>query len=133
METALWPLQKVLFTRWSNDQELKTKITGVFDYVPSGQNYPYITLGEPLVTPLETKSSYHEEIPWTHHVWSGYPGKKEAYEVMNLMLKSLSSTPLEMEGGFILLRFKPEQLQVITDIDNTTYHGIMRIRYYIGK
>jgi Protein of unknown function (DUF3168) len=133
IETALWPLQKVLFQRWSNDTDLMQKITGVFDHVPTDQTFPYITIGEPLVTPNETKTSYWEEIPWTHHVWSQYSGKKEAYDIMSLMLKSLSSQPLSLEGGFFLLRFKPEQLQVITDIDNRTYHGILRIRYHIHK
>lgn len=133
METALWILQRALFGRWSNDASIQAKGIGVYDHVDKDTPKPYITIGEPLVSPIETKTSYREEIPWTHHVWSDYAGKKEAYEIMNLMLKSLSSAPLTMEGGFILNKFRVEQLQVITDIDNTTYHGIMRIRYFVDK
>lgn len=128
METALWYLQKALFARWNSE----TLLPNVYDYVTADTPKPYITIGEPLVTPSTNKTSYREEMPWTHHVWSDYNGKKEAYDIMNLMLKSLSRTPLEIEGAFYLQNFNVEQLQVITDIDNTTYHGILRVRYFIN-
>jgi len=128
MKTALWPLQKALVQRWGNDKRLPN----VYDHVPNNASKPYIAIGEPIVTPLETKTSYFEEIPFTHHIYSDYSGKKETYDIMNDMLKSLSSAPLQIEGVFYLQKYTVEQVNVITDIDNTTYHGILRIRYYIG-
>src|SRR4051794_31819935 len=100
MQTALFPLQKAIFNRWSNDIALKPHINGVFDHVNKGQKFPYVTIGEPIVSPFESKTNYREEIPWTHHVWSNYKGKKECYDIMSLLLESLSKEPLQLEGGF---------------------------------
>jgi Protein of unknown function (DUF3168) len=133
LKSSLWEVQKALFNRLSNDTALSQKITGVFDEVGEGQTFPYITLGEPTVNPFETKTSYGEEIPWVLHCWSQYPGKKECYEILNLMLQAITKEPFVIEG-FSLLRVKIEpNMQVITDIDEVTKHGILRIRFFINN
>jgi Protein of unknown function (DUF3168) len=133
LKTSLWEVQKALFNRLSNDTALSQKITGVFDEVEEGQAFPYVTLGEPTVNPFETKTSYGEDIPWVLHCWSQYSGKKECYEILNLMLQAITKEPFVIEG-FSLLRVKIEpNMQVITDIDEITKHGILRIRFIINN
>lgn len=133
LKTALWPLQQAIFQRLSNDTALMQKVKGVFDAVEEGQLFPYVTIGEPNMTPFETKSSYGENVPWVLHCWSRYRGKKEAYEILNLMIQALTKESWNVDG-FNLLQFKIEpNMQVIEDIDGQTYHGILRVRFFINN
>jgi Protein of unknown function (DUF3168) len=133
LKTSLWPLQKALFQRLSTDPALTQKITGVFDEVGEDISFPYVTIGEPAMNPFETKSSFGENITVVLHCWSRYPGKKECYELLNLMLQAITKEPFVIEG-FSLLRVKIEpNMQVLTDIDEITKHGILRLRFFINN
>lgn len=133
LKTSLWPLQLAITNRLESYTPLKNKITGVFDKVEEGTPYPYVTIGEPIVNPLETKSSYGEDIVIVLHCWSQYSGKKEAYEILDLMLQAITKEPFTIEG-FSLIRVKIEpNMQVITDIDGVTKHGILRVRFQINN
>ncbi|KXZ17894.1 phage tail protein [Bacillus nakamurai] len=132
MRSALWPLQAALFKRLSTDEELNGRVTGVFDAVPKDQQKPYVTMGDDDVSPFETKTSNGEEINVVLHCWSGYNGKKEAMEILSLMLQALTNRPLEIEG-FLLCRSEMRSMQVITDIDGYTRHGILRMRFTINN
>nr|WP_309101680.1 DUF3168 domain-containing protein [Fredinandcohnia onubensis] len=132
LETALWPLQQAIFRRLDSDTALKAKVTGILDDVEEGQVFPYVTIGEPTITPFETKTTHGEQATVVLHCWSQYAGKKEAYEILNLMLKAMTNAPLQVEG-FSLFKTQLEQMNVIIDIDDVTKHGIMRLRFYINN
>jgi hypothetical protein len=132
MKTALWELQQTLIERLKSDIPLNNVITGVYDKVSKNYTLPYATIGEPTVTPFTSKNSYGENITIVLHAWSNHNGKKEAYDILNLILQSLSSNPLYVEG-FSLFRMETEQIQVITDIDGATQHGILRLRCWINN
>lgn len=133
LKTSLWELQKALFARLSGDAALKLKVKGVYDEVSENQLYPYVTVGEPTVSPFETKLTYGENITIVLHSWSQYNGKRESYEILNLMLQAITREPFLIEG-FSLIRMNLEpNMQVITDIDGNTKHGIMRLRFHINN
>lgn len=133
LKTALWPIQQALYTRLSTDTALMQKVTGVYDEVGEGVLFPYVTIGEPTMTPFETKSTYGENVTWVLHCWSQYSGKKQAYEILNLMMQAITKEPFVIDG-FSLLRVNVEpNMQVITDIDGTTKHGILRLRFHINN
>ncbi|WP_226639322.1 DUF3168 domain-containing protein [Priestia flexa] len=131
--TSLWSLQQALYERLMSDNLLNKKITGVFDEVIEGTPYPYVTIGEPTVLPFETKTSFGEEVAIVLHCWSQYPGKKEAFEILNLILGAITKSPLVITGGFSLLKTELEQMTVIIDIDDVTRHGIIRLKFYINN
>ncbi|MDQ1003966.1 hypothetical protein QFZ28_004366 [Neobacillus niacini] len=132
MKTALLQLQTSLYNRLSNDSNLLSKVTGVYDAVPKNQSYPYIALGEDTASDWSTKTTIGEEITHTLHIWSRYDGKKEAKEIMNLILESLSQ-PLSIEGGFFIDFSKVELMEVFDDPDGITRHGVMRLRFRISQ
>jgi hypothetical protein len=132
MKTALLSLQTSLYNRLDNDANLMQKVKGVFDAVPKDQLFPYISLGEDTVTDYSTKTTSGEEITHTLHVWSRYNGKKEAKEIMSLILESLSQ-PLSIEGGFFIEFSKTEMMEVLDDPDGITRHGVMRLRFLISQ
>ena len=143
METGLWPLQVAIYQRLSNDADLMAMIKAVYDEVPEvaeGEDesvvdsyYPYVQVGEPVVNIETMKNSYIENIPWVLHSFDRYLGKKQAYDILNTMLKSLTKAPLQVEG-FKLHDFRVEpNMQVIKDVDGRTNHGILRVRFFIEK
>lgn len=132
MRTSLFSLQKGLYSRLSNDTNIKGKVTGVFDAIPDDQPYPYIALGEDTVNEWSTKLEFGEEVTHTLHVWSQYSGKKEAKEIMNLVLQSLTQ-PLSIDDGFFVEFSKLDYMEVIDDPDGITRHGIIRLRFKISQ
>lgn len=131
MRTALEELQRGLFRSLTSHQPLMDKVSGIKDGVEEGQPFPYCTIGEPVVTPTQTKTSTREEIVWVLHCWSQYPGKKEAIEILNLMNQAFTAQPLQLGGGFYVFDFRPNGMRVITDVDGVTRHGILRVRVII--
>lgn len=131
MKTALWPLQEALYTCLTSDATLMNRITGVHDEVAEDKKLPYLTLGEDTVSDYSTKTFDGEDITHTLHVWSGYKGKKEAKEILNLALQVILSSPLTLPSGFQLEDAKREMLEVFKDGD--VYHGVMRLRFKITQ
>ncbi|MDF2902369.1 MAG: hypothetical protein K0S25_7 [Bacillus sp. (in: firmicutes)] len=133
MKSSLFPLQETLFQRLTNDSMLIAKNIKTYDDVPSSPSFPYISLGDDTVNNWSTKTSKGEEITHTLHVWSRYNGKKEAKEIMDLVLQSITSTPLSIGSGFSMDFSRMEFMEVITDPDGITRHGIMRLRFKISQ
>lgn len=131
-ETALWPLQKSIYQRLSTNAELAAMVTGVFDYVPKDQPYPYITIGEPIADPFDTKTTLGEQIAIVIHTWSQYDGKKESYDLLNKSLQ-ITSRKLQLDDGFKIDLQERTGMQVFDDIDGRTYHGVLRLRFTINR
>lgn len=131
MRTALFEIQKAIYTSLSSHTPLMDKVKGVLDDTDADQAFPYVVIGEPSSVPAYTKTTTREEIAWTLHCWSQYQGKKEAYEILSLMNEAFTKQPLRLGGGFSMSSFRAEQMQVFTDIDGETRHGVLRVRFVI--
>ncbi|CAH0185967.1 DUF3168 domain-containing protein [Peribacillus simplex] len=134
LRTSLWPLQQAIYNRLNQDSLLKQRISGVFDKVPKGKPFPYVHIGAPVVTPFETKTTFGENIPWVLHVYSDYDGKKEASELLNLMMQALTKEPWVVEG-FKVFKFNIEPNTQVLDPAQAgmPYQGILRIRFHINN
>lgn len=132
MRSSMWPLQEALYKRFSGYEPLMERVTGVSDDAPKDQLAPYITLGENTVMDWGTKLNDGEEITVTLHCWSEYPGKKEAKEILSLMLEALSE-PLSVEGGFHVDFARLDMAEVLDDPDGITKHGVLRVRFLISQ
>ncbi|WP_121605307.1 DUF3168 domain-containing protein [Virgibacillus sp. Bac332] len=133
MQTSLWELQKVIYARLTGHNQIMNVITGVHDKVSASAVKPYITIGEPTSEPLRTKTSIGENIVLPLHTWSSYGGKKETYEIFNLILKALKE-PLNIEGSFLMLRRELTSMRALYDpIEDEVVHGVMELRFYINN
>ena len=132
MQTALLELHKALYAGLTSHTPLMDVVSDVLDDVDEGQPYPYVTIGDPVANPWDTKTSIGENITFVLHTWSDYDGKAESYRVMNLIHEALSQ-PLSIEGGFYVFKFERESQNVFTDIDGITRHGVMNFRAYVNQ
>jgi len=133
IKTALAPLHEAFYKQLSEDTALKSKVTGVYDYVDENTTFPYVTIGDPTVSPFATKTSHGEEVLINLHVYSKYKGKTEAFEILNLMVQAATKSDLQLEGGFSVFRMELEGMNVITDIDGKTKHGIARFKVWVNN
>jgi len=133
MKSSLLQLQTALYQRLSGDSSLRSKISGVYDLVPDGSPFPYITLGEDTSVDDGTKTYDQEEVTHTLHIWSQYKGKKEAKEILSLALEAITSSPLTLGNGFSVEFSQLEFSQVFTDEDGKTQHGVARFRFKIKQ
>ena len=110
-------------------------VTGreVYDDLPQNASMPYIVAGEIEGREWSDKFQPGQEVTSSIHVWSNYPGRKEAGEIMDEILSALTSSPLTLEGGFRAIVSALELSEIIVDIDGVTRHGILRMRYLISE
>jgi hypothetical protein len=96
--TALWPLQRAVFQKLTGTPALMALVTGVFDEVPDNQAFPYVSIGSTIETPDDTHDAQGLEASITLHVWSKYPGIREAADIFAALDAALDRQPLTVPG-----------------------------------
>lgn len=97
----------------------------VFDCVQKDTVYPYIVVGETNVTNDETTTSMVEDIGITFHVYSQAYNRNEASQIIQFLGYILNS---EIEiNNYSFIKSRIDTQEVITDIDQYTKHGIIRL------
>jgi len=107
----------------------------VLDHVPSGTDFPYVEMGESLVTPWITKSSGGEEITLTFHVWSSYEGFLEAINLSSRLISLLMENDLSLIESQNVVSCSLVSREVTKEWtpNGIIRHGIVRFAWQIQK
>ncbi|EMN5534036.1 DUF3168 domain-containing protein [Staphylococcus aureus] len=97
----------------------------VFDCVQKGAVYPYIVVGETNVTNKETTTSMVEDVGITLHVYSQARNRDEASQIIQF-LGFVLNNEIEIDY-YSFIKSRIDTQEVITDIDQYTKHGIIRL------
>lgn len=124
-----WELQKAIFTKLSSASitGIDSVSVGVFDHIPSGTTYPYISIGEETAINIGTKAKDGNEHTLTLHVWSQYQGRREIKEIMQSIYTQLHDTAISVTGAS-LVNIKQEFETTLMEADGITRHGVIRFR-----
>ena len=87
--------------------------------------YPYIVVGETNVTNKETTTSMFEDVGVTLHVYSQARNRDEVAQIIQF-LGHVLNTEFEIEH-YSFIKSRIDTQEVITDIDQYTKHGIIRL------
>src|SRR5262245_37804789 len=100
MPSASWALQQSIFARLSADAPLVALLGAarVFDDVPQGSDFPYLTFGQSTARDWSTGSEDGSEHILTLHVWSKERGKRQAQEIMGAVRTALHDQALTLPG-----------------------------------
>lgn len=131
MKTSLLALQTKLYEALASHTPLMSKVTGIYDDAPKAKT-PYVTIGNPTVNDWSSKTFNGEDITFTLHVWSDYKGKKEVYEIFDLLLTALTE-PLVINDVFEMEFQRREFMEVLDDNLSGQKHGILRLRFRISQ
>lgn len=114
---------------------LKSALPGhrIYDNLPEQAAFPYVVMGEVSGRDWSDKFTPGQIVFSTIHIWSQYPGRKEAAEIQDQVLQALTSASLDLGPGFCAVFNGLDMSEIIIDIDGTTRHGIVRIRYLIEE
>lgn len=84
---SLWPLQKALYVKLAAHSDLITSLGGarLYDEVPAGALYPYVTFGAAISTPLGGMGHESAEHELTLDVWSQRRGSGQAKQVLTAL------------------------------------------------
>lgn len=123
-------LQAAIYTRLSGDATLTTTLgAGVYDEVPAGSAFPYVTIGEVTEAPRDTMGVTGRDVTVTVHYWSQAKGTKEIHQIHNqvdTLLDRWQPTVSGWNPSVMLLEF----FDTFRDGDGVTRHGVARYRIH---
>lgn len=106
---------------------LKAKVNSIEDGVKKELVTPYIVIGETSVTESVTSTSMREDIAVQMHVYAD--SKPECRELMK-WLKFYTRVKVPMEH-YEVEKIRLSNEQMMTDIDQYTAHGVLRLVYTV--
>ena len=126
-------LQKAVYGMLTADAMLMAQVTGIFDFVPDNQAFPYVSIGEFTSAPFETFDRYGQEVTMTVHVWSqriepnAYQGMRQIELIMDSIQRILVRAEIAVEHWGVV-GIWGDFSQTMLDYDGITRHGILRYR-----
>lgn len=102
---------------------------GVYDRVPQGAAFPYITIGTMDTGDFSDKSASGMDVTCELHIWSQSPTSKELKTIAAKVYNLLHNIPLTGMVGQInyLLRYINGNIMPVEQ-DNITCHAVQRYR-----
>ena len=100
MASAAWELQKSIHAALTSDAALTALLGGarVYDDVPRGAEFPYVTFGQSTARDWSTDSEAGSEHIVTLNVWSRHAGEREAHLIMARCAMRLHEAELAVAG-----------------------------------
>lgn len=129
MASASWAVQKAFHAHLIADASVLAAIGGarVFDDVPRGAEFPYVTFGVTSDRDWSTGTEPGHEHIVTLHAWSRAAGRHEADAIVEAIAAALHDAPLTLVGHR-LVNLRRELSEVHRDPDGESWHGIVRFR-----
>jgi hypothetical protein len=125
-----YPLQQSIYQALTADSQLMSLVVGVFDRVPQGTAYPYVTIGESVGSDWSTKTTSGMEQNVSLHIWSRQGGRAEAANIMTRIHTLLHEVPLTVIGQTLVsIRFSGSGITL--ENDGWTYQGVMKFQAFL--
>lgn len=121
------PLQKSLFQTLTEDTTLMGIITGVYDHVPQGTDFPYVVIGDSQIKDWSCKTSQGSEQVVSLYIWSREGGRMQAATIMERIYLLLHGADLSVEGQ-TLISFRFLHSDIALGSDGWTYKGTLQFR-----
>lgn len=131
-----YQIQRQLFSTLNGDATLSGIVTGVFDFVPQGQEFPFIRIGEAEFTRLESQTTTGFEGEITVDVWSREStlGTKPVNEILSRISDLMHNTDSIWNiADHCMINFRENFRTVLVEEDSVTYHGVIRFSMTLGR
>jgi len=122
-------LQQAIFTTLTGSITLVNYLGGpkIYDAIPEETAFPYVTIGQSLMTDWSTASDQGREHRLRLHVWSRDSGSSETQQIAEEIINSLHDVSLNLTDN-VLVNMRFTGADVLRDSDGKTHHSILRFR-----
>jgi hypothetical protein len=129
MPTASWALQTAIHSALTTDVGLSGLLGGerMFDHVPRGTPFPYITVGQTTERDWSTGGAEGGEHVFTLHIWSQARGRRQVQAIAAAIRGLLHDSELSLDGHR-LINLRHEFTEVRRETDGETLRGLVRFR-----
>jgi hypothetical protein len=107
--------------------------TAVYDEVPDGSAYPYVTIGDFTEVARNAFGRTGRELTMTLHIWSGYNGWAEAQSIASQVDGLLDHATFAVDGwGLVFCQL--DFAQTLPQADDGSYrHLAARYRLFVQE
>lgn len=121
-------LQKAIYARLVADEAVAELVAArIYDNVPGDTAFPYVTLGEALVSDWSAGEARGAEHRLVFNAYSRGGGRSEAKAIMGALNAVLHEAELELEG-FTLVNLRFLDAETRREPDGATWRGTIRFR-----
>ncbi|WP_029003706.1 DUF3168 domain-containing protein [Azorhizobium doebereinerae] len=126
--SAARALRGAIQARLAADGPLDALLAGrIHDVPPKDAAFPFVTLGEAVVSDWSTATEGGSDQALTLHVFSRAGGRAEAMALAAAVQEALHEAPLALPGHALAL-LRATTAEVRRDGDGRTFHGLVRFR-----
>lgn len=104
----------------------------VYDDVPQGSAFPYVTIGEDSITFNDTDNRKGAVATITIHTWSRYSGRSELKTMQGAIYDALHLVQLT-HIGYKFVVITEQSATSFVDSDGETRHGVQEYQLIIDK
>lgn len=127
-----WELQQSIKSRLASWPALAALSASVHDHTPQDADFPYVVIGEGLVTPFNVDDVLDGDHVVTLHQWSRYRGQKEVKQMQQASYSALHRNPLTVAGAtYVDCHLQSEEN--FLDDDGLTRHGVQRFIFLLDE
>ncbi|MCT9858224.1 DUF3168 domain-containing protein [Priestia megaterium] len=101
MSTRMYDVQTKMYEVLNSNEQLKSMVTGVYDYVPESTVVPYVTFGHMLSSADGSKTDSGEKITVTLDVWSEGKGRRQTVMIMQVIEEILEDN-IQLNNSFLI-------------------------------
>jgi len=114
--------------------DMRTSSYSIFRHVPKATAFPYIKIGDPVMSQKGARDHSGEEISLLVHAFSEYASDRQAAEIIDKSVKALTSSPLIMIDGYSQIHVWVDSVQTMRDDSEPArniYHAVATMRYWV--
>ena len=121
--------QQAIYDTLTGNVPLMAAVVSVSDNVPQpsdagdAANFPYITIGEDVLTDISTDLELMAQVSITIHLWSRATGRKETKTIQGLIYDALNRANI-VQAGYKFININQVQCDSRLESDGFTRHGI---------
>lgn len=130
-------VQTAIYARLAGYSPLMAVVKKVYDLPPQQRDpgdssiFPYVTIGEDIVTAWPMDDSVGGSISIVINTWSRERGKKQCKTIQGLLFDALSRYELTV-SGYTAVTVEYEGEQSFIDVDGLTMHGVSTFRLIVN-
>lgn len=125
--SAIAALNAAMYAKATADAELSNLATGIFQFVPEKQPFPYIEFGMGIETPDNAHDSFGSLTTVIWHAWDTSRNLDVVHNIASRLIAIFDHQPLTITGHRrVALRF--EQALTVTDPDPAIRHVTVRFK-----